>query len=492
MLHFKRRSLSIAICFAATFLLFSVMSLPVRAAVDHEALLRDRLTDVRELLERRQAHRHMLNAQIEAWSLELDQLQLERKKALTTLSEQIDQTQSYERELDRLIPKILPRLNRLKALRREGARAIADLARVGRNSNVKAEAKTRLLATKSVSIDQMRRASTSVRLLRRLPNELVGEHRDLDFQIPLLESAVDRVSSKQDRLQRRRDRAIRNVADLSIDIERLTAEENRLARNILARSLTATSRSSIERQEQRRFAVDRRNIGKTDVGRADIKGTAVSGPTPPRTAVLPMDNVAGHALQSAKSMVPVMPSRAASGKSSALVAGWTDQNAADRLADGPKFDKDQNVAVLEAEPLSSLSSRVARGQIQESHPLVPTRDTIGYTLADVVRQADHPAIEIPAAPWQRVAAPDDGVVVFANDFRSYGLLLIIEHDSEYHTLLWGFSSLDIELGDQVREGQIVGAVGPGQSPKLHVELRRNGQPVSPEVWLAASNSGVEG
>jgi len=435
MLHFKRKSLSIVIGFAATFLLWLVMTLPANAAVDREALLRDRLTDVRELLERRQAHRHMLSVQIEAWSLELDQLQLERKEALATLSEQIDQTQGYERELDRLIPKILPRLNRLEALRRKGARAIADLARVGRNSNVKAEAKTRLLATKTVSIDQMRRASTSVRLLRRLPNELVGEHRDLDFQIPLLETAVDRVSSKQDRLQRRRDRAIRNVADLSVDIERLTAEEHRLARNMLARSLTATSRSSIERQEKRKFAIDRRNVGKTDIGRADIKGAAVSGPTPPRTAVLPMDNVASHASRSAKSMVPVMPSRAASGKSSALVAGWTDQNADERLKNGPVFDGDQSVAVLEAEPLSSLSSRVARGQIQESNPLVPSRDTIGYTLADVIRRADHPVIEIPATPSQRVAAPDDGIVVFANDFRSYGLLLIIEHDSEYHTFM---------------------------------------------------------
>jgi septal ring factor EnvC (AmiA/AmiB activator) len=109
-----------------------------------------------------------------------------------------------------------------------------------------------------------------------------------------------------------------------------------------------------------------------------------------------------------------------------------------------------------------------------------------------MRRADHPAIEIAAKPRQRVAAPEDGVVVFANRFRSYGLLLIIEHDSEYHTLLWGFSSLDIELGDHIQAGQIVGTAGTGQSPKLHVELRRNGEPVSPELWLAASNSGVKG
>ena len=91
-----------------------------------------------------------------------------------------------------------------------------------------------------------------------------------------------------------------------------------------------------------------------------------------------------------------------------------------------------------------------------------------------------------------MAAPGDGRVAFAGDFRSYGLLLIIEHGNEYHTLLWGFSSLDIEVGDTVQAGQIIGIVKDEPSPKLHIELRRNGQPVSPEVWLAASNSGVKG
>jgi septal ring factor EnvC (AmiA/AmiB activator) len=93
-----------------------------------------------------------------------------------------------------------------------------------------------------------------------------------------------------------------------------------------------------------------------------------------------------------------------------------------------------------------------------------------------------------------VAAPEDGRVVFASAFKSYGLLLIIEHDSEYHTLLWGFSRLDVEAGDRVDTGQIVGVMGESgpEPPKLHVELRRHGRPVNPLPWLAASSSKVRG
>jgi murein DD-endopeptidase MepM/ murein hydrolase activator NlpD len=95
-----------------------------------------------------------------------------------------------------------------------------------------------------------------------------------------------------------------------------------------------------------------------------------------------------------------------------------------------------------------------------------------------------------AAPGQAVAAPVAGEVVFAGAFRSYGLLLIIEHEHEYHTLLWGFARLDVETGAAVRVGQLVGIMGtqsPGP-PVLHVERRRYGRPIN----LAASSSGIRG
>jgi septal ring factor EnvC (AmiA/AmiB activator) len=101
---------------------------------------------------------------------------------------------------------------------------------------------------------------------------------------------------------------------------------------------------------------------------------------------------------------------------------------------------------------------------------------------------------IAALPGQRVEAPSDGKVVFADAFKSYGLLLIIEHDSEYPTLLWGFSKLRVGVGDKVTDGEIIGVmdVVDGVRPRLGVELRRKGRPVNPLPWLAASSSKVRG
>ena len=95
-----------------------------------------------------------------------------------------------------------------------------------------------------------------------------------------------------------------------------------------------------------------------------------------------------------------------------------------------------------------------------------------------------------AAPGQGIAAPVDGRIVFADQFKSYGLLLIIEHEHEYHTLLRGFARLDVSLGEHVQVGQIVGIMGASGNdpPVLHVERRRHGRPVN----LAAGSSGIQG
>lgn len=95
---------------------------------------------------------------------------------------------------------------------------------------------------------------------------------------------------------------------------------------------------------------------------------------------------------------------------------------------------------------------------------------------------------------QAVTAPADGRVAFAGSFRSYGLLLIIDHGDGYHTVLSGMSRLTVSVDQRVRAGDPVATFGnAGEArPRLYVELRRNGRPVNPLLWLAAGDSKVSG
>ncbi|MEO5337884.1 MAG: peptidoglycan DD-metalloendopeptidase family protein [Magnetospirillum sp. WYHS-4] len=87
----------------------------------------------------------------------------------------------------------------------------------------------------------------------------------------------------------------------------------------------------------------------------------------------------------------------------------------------------------------------------------------------------------------QVVAPYGGLVVFADQFRGYGRLLIIEHSGGYHTLLAGLGRVDGGVGQTVKAGEPIGTMGRPEDgkPSLYVELRRRGQPIDPLPWLAA-------
>jgi septal ring factor EnvC (AmiA/AmiB activator) len=98
-----------------------------------------------------------------------------------------------------------------------------------------------------------------------------------------------------------------------------------------------------------------------------------------------------------------------------------------------------------------------------------------------------------APPGAHVISPCGGRVVFAQAFRSYGLLLIVDCGGGYHVVLSGFDRLDVRLGQSVVSGEPVGVMPnwePGSEahrPALYVELRHDGQPINPAPWLRASS-----
>ena len=64
----------------------------------------------------------------------------------------------------------------------------------------------------------------------------------------------------------------------------------------------------------------------------------------------------------------------------------------------------------------------------------------------------HKGIIVRTRDEAQVVAPYDGLIVFADRFRGYGQLLIIEHGEGYHFLLAGLSRIDAETGQHVVAG----------------------------------------
>lgn len=98
----------------------------------------------------------------------------------------------------------------------------------------------------------------------------------------------------------------------------------------------------------------------------------------------------------------------------------------------------------------------------------------------------------------QITAPCDGWVIYADRFRSYGQLLIINAGGGYHVLLAGMDHIHVSLGQFVVTGEPVGAMKTLEAPKesdkplvrpvLYVEFRKDQRPIDPDPWWSA---GVE-
>ncbi len=94
-------------------------------------------------------------------------------------------------------------------------------------------------------------------------------------------------------------------------------------------------------------------------------------------------------------------------------------------------------------------------------------------------------IEIAAARDQPIAAVWQGKVVFANWFKGYGNLLIVDHGNSYFTLYAQASRLEKRIGDQVQKGETVAFSGFEGNDAVYFEIRHRGTPLDPAAWLAS-------
>ncbi|MBM4379372.1 MAG: peptidoglycan DD-metalloendopeptidase family protein [Deltaproteobacteria bacterium] len=98
----------------------------------------------------------------------------------------------------------------------------------------------------------------------------------------------------------------------------------------------------------------------------------------------------------------------------------------------------------------------------------------------------HDGIDLaaPAGTPVRTAAP--GTVLYAGAQAGYGYIVLVEHAGGLVTLYAHNRDLRVREGQEVREGQVVatvGETGKTSGPHLHFEVRKEGLPVDPLLYL---------
>jgi hypothetical protein len=114
-----------------------------------------------------------------------------------------------------------------------------------------------------------------------------------------------------------------------------------------------------------------------------------------------------------------------------------------------------------------------------------TREISGWTFHDP-RNPGHIGLDIAAAMWDPIVATENGVVVFSAWGGGYGNLVVVEHDGDWLSYYGHLSEIVVEDGQEVQQGDLLGGAGTtgfSTGPHLHFELRYQGRPVDPHLYL---------
>ncbi len=135
----------------------------------------------------------------------------------------------------------------------------------------------------------------------------------------------------------------------------------------------------------------------------------------------------------------------------------------------------------DAPPRRSVAPALPEGE----HLRWPVRGVL-YARFGKKGKQPHDGIDLAAPEGTPVQTAAPGTVLYAGEQKAYGRIAIVEHEHGLITLYAHNRDLRVKTGQRVREGQVIATVGQSgktSGPHLHFEVRKNGVPVDPLLFL---------
>lgn len=132
------------------------------------------------------------------------------------------------------------------------------------------------------------------------------------------------------------------------------------------------------------------------------------------------------------------------------------------------------------------------------YPLMAARRTSGFGNRNhpVLKvQRHHNGIDLGAPTGTPIRSIKNGVVIFADPLGGYGNLIVVKHKNDFTSHYGHCSKILVRPGQTIKAGQIIGEVGATgrvTGAHLHLEIRKNGEPLNPDDLILKLSEQAEG
>lgn len=172
-------------------------------------------------------------------------------------------------------------------------------------------------------------------------------------------------------------------------------------------------------------------------------------------------------------------------------------NFAGSLADDPSSASAAIGSHATQEDQSSRSQERGTEPVKKK-PAKPVKAKSGWAAPSTAELSDHYGprgwrdgemhwgMDFAADKGDKIYAAFNGTVVMAQRYGGYGNCVVIKHAGGVQTLYGHFSKLDVEAGDRVKTGDLLGragSTGDSTGPHLHFEVTVHGEYKDPEKFL---------
>jgi septal ring factor EnvC (AmiA/AmiB activator) len=168
-----------------------------------------------------------------------------------------------------------------------------------------------------------------------------------------------------------------------------------------------------------------------------------------------------------------------------------------RAIDGKRDLNAQLASELQAahQKLEARLNGAARLSAGPALPIAPFRGALPWPVVGIIERSGASAasmaagtgggVEIAAAEGSEVHAVHDGIVAYAGSFDGLGNLVIVDHGAVTFSLYGHLLDMAVGRDVHVERGEVIGRVGrrPTASAAVYFELRIEGRPVDPLLWL---------